>query len=340
MKIKDIYLFLDSLAPFKTALKWDNSGFLIGNINDEFKGGLICLDITDDIIDECLSKNFNLIITHHPVIFNKLNKITSDMLVYKLIKNNLNVISLHTNLDMAETGVNFVLAKTLNLFDLKTLSLETEGFYYKLSIFSPIKHFDTIKQNILKFGASIKNIIELGRQAIPFYNDTIKIDAFINPDNINNIINNLIEAYPDDKPIYEINKIYDKTNFLSLGLIGSLKNSYTPKAFAEFVKEKLNCKKISYISGNKDIKTVAVCSGSGSDLFKNTLNKDIDAYITSEIKHNIWLEAKRAGLTLLDAGHFNTENIICLFLSEKLNCNFKTNNFYVAENNIYIIEII
>ncbi|MBP0979045.1 MAG: Nif3-like dinuclear metal center hexameric protein [Oscillospiraceae bacterium] len=267
IKIKDIYNFLDSVAPFKYSCDWDNSGFLTGNINEEFKSGLICLDITDEIIDEAIKKNCNLIISHHPVIFDKLNKITKDMIVYKLIKNNINTISLHTNLDLSKTGVNFVLAQTLNLLNINNIGALDKS--------------------------SEKNIVLLK----------------------------------------------DKV-FESFVLVGNLEKSRSPVDFAKFVKDKLFCKKLSFISGSKKIKTVAICAGSGSSFFDNIKNKNIDAYVTSEIKYNIWLEAKRVGLTLIDAGHFNTENLICKHLTNILNKHFDLDKFETAEKNIDIIEVI
>lgn len=251
MKIKDIYDFLDSIAPFKTSLDWDNSGFLVGNINDEFKSGLVCLDITDNIVDECVKKHCNLIISHHPVIFNRLHRVTSDMTVYKLIKNDINVICLHTNLDLSKIGVNFVLALALNLSNLS--------------------------------------------------------------------FNNNLE---------------------SIGLIGQLDNQLTPIDFIRLVKNKLSCNKLSFVPGNKQIKTVAVCGGSGANFLFELIDKNIDAYVTSEIKYNIWLEAKKANITLVDAGHFNTENLVCSHLVNILNKYLNSNRFEVAENNINIIESI
>lgn len=364
MKIMEIHSYLNSLAPFNTALSWDNSGLLVGSMDDDFTGGLICLDVTDEIIKEAIAKKYNLIISHHPIIFNKLSKVTADMLVYKLIKNNINVISLHTNLDIAKDGVNFALAKKLDLKQLSSLFTdveETKAFNYKLVVFVPLSHQDRVKESIFKAGAgSIGDYEECcftskGKgefkpvgAAKPFtgavdtleVTDEIKIEALVVPEYINSVINAMLQAHPYEEPAYEFYKIYNNYSCVSLGLVGDLNKEYSPVDFATMVRNQLNCKKVSYIIGNKNIKRVAVCGGSGADFIQNAIYKNADAYITSEIKHSVWLKAKRLGLTLMDAGHFNTENVIVPDLTNKLNEHFNTILFSVAENNVDIVEVI
>ncbi|HOT88338.1 MAG TPA: Nif3-like dinuclear metal center hexameric protein, partial [Bacteroidales bacterium] len=76
MKIKEITQFLESIAPLSLQENYDNSGLLIGDSETEFLKALICLDITSEVIDEAIIKKCNLIISHHPLIFGKISKIT------------------------------------------------------------------------------------------------------------------------------------------------------------------------------------------------------------------------------------------------------------------------
>ena len=115
--IKEIYDYINEIAPFNTQLSFDNAGFLIGDINREVSNLGFCLDVTNEIICKAIENKTELIITHHPVIFNKLANVKSDSLVYSLIKNNIAVISAHTNYDCADGGVNDCLFDTLELTD-------------------------------------------------------------------------------------------------------------------------------------------------------------------------------------------------------------------------------
>ncbi|MBE6731193.1 MAG: Nif3-like dinuclear metal center hexameric protein [Ruminococcaceae bacterium] len=118
-KISDIYNKIDKIVPFNTAAEFDNAGLLIGSFDTEVKKVLLALDVTNKVMDEALNKGANLIITHHPVIFNPIKKIREEDLVYKLIKSGIAVISAHTNLDLAlNYGVNFTLADKLGVKNL------------------------------------------------------------------------------------------------------------------------------------------------------------------------------------------------------------------------------
>ncbi|MDR0983402.1 MAG: Nif3-like dinuclear metal center hexameric protein, partial [Ruminococcus sp.] len=116
MKIKTVYEKIDEIAPFKYTDKFDNTGLLIGDMENEVSFVVLCLDVTNDIILETLKigKSGGLIISHHPVIFNPLKSVKSDSIVYQLIKNNINYIAAHTNYDVALGGITDQMADLLN----------------------------------------------------------------------------------------------------------------------------------------------------------------------------------------------------------------------------------
>lgn len=113
MKVSAIYEFLNEYAPFSVQDKFDNSGFLVGDMNAPVKGICLCLDITNDVIKEAVANKANLIISHHPVIFDPLKSVTEGMPVYELIKNKLNAVCVHTNADMTKNGVTDIMLDLL-----------------------------------------------------------------------------------------------------------------------------------------------------------------------------------------------------------------------------------
>ncbi len=119
MKVFDITKIIENIAPISLAEEWDNVGLLVGSFDDEVKGIVVCLDLTESVINECISKNYNLIITHHPAIFAPLKQLNKNdytsNLICKCIKNNINVYSAHTNMDMSDKGINFEMAKLLGI---------------------------------------------------------------------------------------------------------------------------------------------------------------------------------------------------------------------------------
>ncbi len=125
-KIREIYDAINELAPFDTQMNWDKSGFSVGDIESEAKTVIMALDITDKVIDFAVEKQAQLIITHHPLLFDPIKKLMSTDLVYRLVQNEIHTIGAHTNWDSAMLGVNYVLANLLGLQNIEPLNVEGE----------------------------------------------------------------------------------------------------------------------------------------------------------------------------------------------------------------------
>ncbi len=185
MKIKEIYTLLDELSPFELQEKWDNSGLLVGNMEDEFNNIYICLDLDMDVLNGIPSNS--LVITHHPLIFSPLKSVNFDSYATKilkeLIKKDIALISMHTNFD--KTHLNRYVAKEVLGLELE----ESEDFicYAKVD-----RAFDEFAKNIakklnLKFPKTVKCKEHIDRVALttgsgmsllPF----IKADCFLTGD--------------------------------------------------------------------------------------------------------------------------------------------------------------
>ena len=131
MKIKDITDFLETIAPLQYQEKYDNAGLIVGNRENEFKGALICLDSTEEVIDEAITLGYNLVIAHHPIIFQGIKKLTGKTYIgrtiLKAIKNDIAIYAAHTNLDNAfHNGVSTKIAAKLELDNLDILDPKPE----------------------------------------------------------------------------------------------------------------------------------------------------------------------------------------------------------------------
>ena len=139
--VKDIYAFLDSVAPFSTSAPWDNTGLLVGDFSKEVKKVMLSLDVTGDVIDEAVKNNVDLVITHHPLIFEGVKSVTSDTLLYKAVTSGISFIASHTCLDIAKDGVNDCLA---NVLGVKNIVSVEEDVFLKIGEFEE-KTEDAIK---------------------------------------------------------------------------------------------------------------------------------------------------------------------------------------------------
>ncbi len=123
MKIKEVIGALEQFAPLPLQADYDNAGLQVGLTEVEVSGALLCLDVTPKIVDEAVACGCNLIVSHHPLIFHKLAHITDEdevqVTIRKAIENHVTVVSMHTNMDSAQGGVNHKIAEKLGLNDLR-----------------------------------------------------------------------------------------------------------------------------------------------------------------------------------------------------------------------------
>ena len=224
--VTHIYDAIDRLAPFWLTMDFDNTGILVGDRNREVSCALLALDCTPAVVEQAKQLGAQLIVTHHPVIFHPLKRVNEDAVVYQLIRSDIAVISAHTNLDIAQGGVNDALASAIGLHDCRGLEL----------------------------------------------------------------LNEQTGAW--------------------LGRIGTLPEPLSPEAFAAHVKSRLHAVSVKFAAAPRAIRTVALCSGSGADCLDAAISAGADALLTSEVKQHEYLAATAAGISIFDAGHFDTEDIV------------------------------
>ena len=233
MKVIDIYNFLDSIAPFNTALPFDNAGLLVGEGQKEVKKIGVILDVTPEAVEYAAQNGIDLIVSHHPVIFNPLKRLQTDSVPYLLAKHDIAVISAHTNLDAAVGGVNDALCEALELRDVSPLAdPQTEGFP-------------------------------------------------------------------------------------PLARIGRLKTPMTGEDLGNFVSSRLSTR-AKTVTCKGPISLVAVCGGAGEDLIIPAKKSGAQALVTADVRHHNLLLAKSLGLCLIDAGHFETENVVVPRLAKRI----------------------
>ena len=129
MKIKEVLSALERFAPLPLQEDWDNAGLQVGLTEAEASGALLCLDVNERIVDEAIQKGCNVIVSHHPLLFRGLKTISDadfvQRTVVKAIRNNITILSMHTNMDNARGGVNFKMAEKLGLTNVEFFCAKT-----------------------------------------------------------------------------------------------------------------------------------------------------------------------------------------------------------------------
>ena len=155
-KIKEIISVLESLSPLAYAEDFDNVGLLVGNSETDAIGILVCHDALENVVDEAISKNCNLIVCFHPIIFTGLKKIIGDnyveRVVIKAIKNDIAIYALHTALDNHQEGVNKIFCDALGLINTKIL-IPKPNFIRKLVTYTIPENAEAVRNALFDAGA-------------------------------------------------------------------------------------------------------------------------------------------------------------------------------------------
>lgn len=189
MKIKDIIKFLEERFPLSLQEDWDNSGLQIGNIENDLTNIMISLDLDEQTIQKAKEKSCNLIINHHPFLFSSIKSIDlneeNGKIIKELIKNDITVFAMHTNLDIGKGGMNDNLAKLLELKDISNLDTNNENPMARFGYTDEITAYDFSKfvkeklncKGLILYGdkdKKIKKVALCGGAGSDFINDAIK----------------------------------------------------------------------------------------------------------------------------------------------------------------------
>lgn len=345
MQVRELLHILNEIAPLSLAEDYDNVGMLLGNEDTEIKGMLLGLDLTEDIIDEANNVQANVIITHHPFIFNPIKRIDTrektGRIIEKLIRGDICAIAMHTNMDKASNGLNDYLAEIAGIQNVKVL--EDESQCYCVSVYVPREKAQAVKEAMFLAGAgSIGNYQDCAfeTQGIGQFEpkfgahpseghlgtlekvEETKIEVYCDAHILGAVVYAMMEVHPYEKPVYYAFKSKGISEY-GFGRYGELSGPISLGEYCRKLEDSLNIK-IRYIGDSSSIiRTVGVCSGAGSGMYDLGAKLGLDAFITGDIKHNITVDARGSSTALIDAGHFGTEvifkNILNRHLQTRLN---------------------
>lgn len=250
--VYDIYSFIEDLAPYRLQEGYDNSGLNVGEMSAEVRSVLVALDCTAEVAREACQRDFDLVLTHHPVIFRGLKTLVPNDPAVILAAGGKNALSMHTNFDSAEGGMNDVLCKMLGLKPESALHEEHGvgcGYVCK---------------------CDGMNVRELAQRA----------------------------------------------------------------------KDVLGCRVVRFSGGEREISRVGVCSGSGGSFLADAAEKGCQVLLTGDVKHDVFIDGGNMGVSVIDAGHFYTENIFCEFIAGELKNKFSGLRVEIAVSNRDIVEVI
>lgn len=241
--VKDVFDFINTLAPFDSQCEWDNSGLLVGEPKRSVSKIGVVLDITCEAVNFAAENGIELIVSHHPVIFRAAKSFLSSEPSYMLARNGISAICAHTSLDRAAGGVNDALAHALGFGNALPLTAQGEAAMVRAAEIP-----ETSGEELAKYVAQrLKTGVRLA-----------------------------------------------------------------------------DC--------GKKIKKIALCGGSGGDFISEALQENCDAFITGDLAHHQFLDGLSRGITLIAAGHFETENPVVSVIAGKLRDDFDCDVVKIPQN--------
>ena len=331
MKIKEIVSALEQFAPLPLQDGFDNAGLQIGLTDAEVTGALLCLDVTEAILDEAISLGFNLIIAHHPIIFKGYKSITGkdyvERCILKAIKNDLVIYAAHTNLDNAPEGVNFKIAEKIGLKNVRVLETK-ENALVKLVTFVPTAQAEDVRKalfnagcgNIGNYDSCSYNLQGEGtfrahEGTHPYCGEIgemhtekeIRIETILPAYKKAEAVKALLAAHPYEEPAFDIYPLQNTWAQAGAGVIGELETSETELEFLKRIKKtfEVGCLKHNKLTG-REIQTVALCGGAGAFLMPLAIRNHADVFITGEIKYHDYFGHDN-DILLAEIGHYESE---------------------------------
>lgn len=356
MTIQQVTSYLETIAPRSLQESYDNSGILTGDENWECTGILCCLDAIEAVVNEAIDKNCNLIVAHHPILFNGIKRINGnnyiERTIVKAIKNDIAIYAIHTNLDNIINGVNGKIAEKLGLKNIAILSPKNNQLY-KLSFYVPVNHAAQVRNALFESGAGlIGNYSECSFAmkgmgtfkpndlANPFSGEVgklheeeeLKIEILFPFWLERTIVSCLKTHHPYEEVAYEIIRLNNQHQQIGSGITGEWDYPISENEFLQKLKSTFGLSTIKHTATTgKFIKKISICGGAGIFLLKDAINSKSDAYITSDIKYHEFFDAD-GRLLLADIGHYESEQFTIELLSNFLEKKFP--NFAVLKTGV------
>ena len=331
MTINDILKIFEESAPFIYQESYDNSGLQLGDHSDEINGALLTIDVTEEIISEAIKKGMNLIISHHPLIFSGIKRISektsTERIIRRAIREGINIISLHTNIDNSSEGVNSKICEKLSLKKTRILQ-PAEGKLLKLSVFVPESHVEIVRESLFSAGAGVIGDYDFcsfntkgtgtfrgsettnpftGKKGVLHFENEVKVETILPIHLKEKVVKSLLNAHPYEEVAYDLYPLVNQFVKAGAGMTGVFDKAMDETDFLNFLKKTFNSPFIRHtpLSGKK-IRKVAVCGGSGIFLLKNAISEEADAFVTGDVKYHQFFEAD-GKILLVDVGHYESE---------------------------------
>ncbi|WP_018180105.1 Nif3-like dinuclear metal center hexameric protein [Jongsikchunia kroppenstedtii] len=341
--VRDAIAVLETAYPPRLAESWDSVGLVCGDPDDPVESVLVCVDVTEAVVDAALGSGATLVVAHHPLLMRGVDTVGTHTpkgrLVHRLIRGGCALYTAHTNADSANPGVSDALAGSLGLVDLRPLDPKPVAPMDKWSVLVPIDDGaamqgvdDRVSAAMFDAGAGSIGGYSCcawstdghgqflpGADAQPTLGEPgslhrvpeRRIDMVAPRGRRSAVLAALRLAHPYEEPAFDVLELASEDGTVGLGRVGRLESPMSLREFAARVSTRLRTESWGIrVAGDPDasVETVAVCGGAGDSLIDAARAAGVDVYLTGDLRHHPVDESlRRGGPAFIDAGHWGTE---------------------------------
>jgi len=335
---------LEALAPPQLADDGDPIGLQVGDRSREVKRVCVSVDTSPPVVDRAIQAKADMLVAHHPLIYTPLKAVAEGdpvaSSVAKLIRVNAALFVMHTNYDTVPGGVNDVLAAKLGVVNVSPLTNRRQDKLFKIVVFVPEESIGQVRDAMAQAGAGVigeythcsfrtpgtGSFVPLPA-AQPYVGDIGKLEEVSEyhlemicaGSRLDQVVAEMIDKHPYDEVAYDIYELANKPVAHGYGRIGVLEAAMT---FGEFADKVISTLDVRYpkVFGDpkRAVGRVALCGGGASSLYREAARLGADVFVTGDTKHHDILDAAALGVSIVDAGHFETERPGMVALAERL----------------------
>lgn len=363
LTVRHILAALHAWAPPVLQEPYDNSGLLVGQIDAHVTRVLLSLDCTEAVVEEAARLGAELIVSHHPIVFKGLQRLTGgdhvQRTVEAAIRHGIALVAVHTNLDNVATGVNLGLARKIGLREdtLRILRPLTDRLK-QVVVYTPAPAVEQVANAMFAAGAGhVGNYDEcgfhleghgtfrplagaqpvLGQIGTRERADEVRTEVLVEAWRVPAVLAAARAAHPYEEMAHGVFPMEQAHQGLGAGMVGELPEPMAEREFLAQIKAALGCQAIKHTAWTgRPVQRVAVCGGSGSFLLGDAVAAAADVFVTADFKYHEFFGAE-GRLVIADVGHYESEwhvtDLVYTYLEEQFTGKFPNFALLISQEN-------
>lgn len=320
----------EQFAPQSLAAEGDPVGLHIGDLSRPIERLLITLDVRPEVVEEAIEKNVDFIFAHHPPIFKAINRLDlsdpQNRMYAKLLEHGITVYAAHTNLDLADGGMNDWLADAFDLEEIEVMKVVSSETLLNLALYVPLEKEAKLRQKLYEAGAGENELYShvsytssgmarftprqktfTKKQEIDRHEEVqmAKIEMTFPSHLKEKLLDLITESFPYKRPVYRLTRDEEYEKVSGYGRVGNLPEPMSFEKFLSLTKEKFAVEGLRYVGNDldKEVSRIAVMGGDGGKYYSDAKAKGADVFVTGDIYYHTAHDIEGAGLYAVDPGH-------------------------------------